>query len=120
MSKMVFIVDDNDVNRFIMTEVLEDQYNVISLPSAEKMFAKLESVVPDLILMDIEMPDMGGFEAIQKLKENADYADIPVIFVSSLSSDECEIKCFELGATDLIARPFNHGVFRCRVNARIK
>ena len=118
MNKTIFIVDDQDINGLMMTEVLEDQYNVILLPSAEKMFAKLESVVPDLIILDLMMPDMDGFEAIQKLKENADYADIPVILVSAMAG-EYEIKCFELGATDFITKPINDEVLKCRVKARI-
>ena len=120
MDNTIFVVDNNEVNGIILEEMLMDQYKVIFLHSAEKMYKALEKVVPNLIILDIGMPVIDGFEALQWLKESGDYADIPVICVSYRDDAESEIKCFDLGAIDYINRPFDRGVVRCRVKARIK
>ena len=85
MQKTVFIVDDNDTNLAMAKSALKEQYRVMTLPSAEKMFALLEKIKPDLILLDIEMPEMDGFEALQLLKDNEAYADIPVVFLTGMT-----------------------------------
>jgi putative two-component system response regulator len=68
--KSIFVVDDSDTNLSMAETVLEDKYNVMTMPSAAKMFTLLDKMTPDLILLDIEMPEMNGFTALQKLKSN--------------------------------------------------
>jgi len=70
MQKTIFVVDDKDTNLSMAKEALKEQYRVMTLPSAAKMFALIEKITPDLILLDIEMPEMDGFEALHPLKEN--------------------------------------------------
>ena len=71
MPRTIFVVDDNDTNLSMAKEALKDHYRVMTMPSAEKMFAMIEKITPDLILLDIEMPDMDGFEALQILKDES-------------------------------------------------
>ena len=106
MQKTIFVVDDNGTNLSMAEEALEDQYRVITLVSAAKMFTILEKVVPDLILLDIEMPEMDGFEAIQQLKAGA-HANIPVIFMTATADAANESRGKELGAVDFITKPFS-------------
>ena len=117
--KTIFIVDDKYTNLTMAEEVLESQYRIMTLSSAAKMFALLEKVIPDLILLDIEMPEMDGFEALQLLKDNKTYSNIPVIFLTSMSSSELEIRGLQLGAVDFITKPFTDLVLLNRVKNQL-
>jgi len=119
MPKTIFIVDDNDTNLAAAEEVLEDQYQVMTLPSASKMFALLEKIKPDLILLDIEMPEMDGFEALRRLKENDAHAQIPVIFLTGLNDAEIEARGFQLGVIDFITKPFSAPVLLNRIKTHL-
>ena len=119
MPKTIFIVDDNDTNLAAAEEVLEDQYQVMTLPSASKMFALLEKIKPDMILLDIEMPEMDGFEALRRLKENDAHAQIPVIFLTGLNDAEIEARGFQLGVIDFITKPFSAPVLLNRIKTHL-
>jgi len=103
--QMVFIVDDNDSNLTKAASALETDYRVLTMPSAEKMFTILGKKRPDLILLDVEMPEMNGLEAIAKLKENPEWKDIPVLFLTGWIDDALRSKALELGALDVIPKP---------------
>ena len=105
MQDTIFVVDDNGTNLSTAEEALESQYRVITLSSAARMFAILEKVTPALILLDIEMPEMGGFEAIKRLKSDEASAKIPVIFMTATADAANDGK--ELGAADIITKPFS-------------
>ena len=107
MQKIIYVVDDNDTNLSMAKEVLKEQYRVMTLPSAAKMFTLMEKIKPDLILLDIEMPEMDGFKALQQLKGNPVYADIPVIFLTGMTDSSVEARGFELGVIDFITKPFS-------------
>ena len=113
--KIIFIVDDNPTNLTVAESALDDSYLVITMSSAARMFTILKKIVPDLILLDIVMPDMDGFEAIKLLKANEFYSEIPVIFLTALSETETEAKGIELGAVDFISKPFSVPVLLNRV-----
>jgi len=115
MQKMIFVVDDSDTNLSVAEEVLEKQYRVMTLPSAVRMFTLLEKVVPDLILMDVNMPEMSGYEALKQLKKSNMYADIPVIFLTGLTDSTNEAYGIELGAVDFITKPFSEPVLLNRI-----
>jgi len=117
--KTIFVVDDSDTNLSMAENALEDLYCVMTLPSAAKMFTLLEKVTPDLILMDIEMPDMNGFEALQKLRAHDIYAHIPVVFLTALSDEAVEVQGFELGAVDFIIKPFSAPVLLNRIKTHL-
>ena len=119
MPKTIFVVDDNDTNLASAKEALKDQYRVMTLPSAEKMFALLEKITPDLILLDIEMPEIDGFEALHMLKGNSAQTDIPVVFLTSLSDSEVEVRGFQLGVIDFITKPFSAPVLINRIKTHL-
>ena len=115
MQKTIFVVDDNLTNLLMAENALEKQYLVITLSSASKMFKALERIHPDLILLDIEMPEMDGFEAIRRLKTNDSYANIPVIFLTAHDESNIEARGIELGAVDFIIKPFSDPVLLNRI-----
>ena len=107
MRKTVFVVDDNDTNLSMAKEALKDHYRVITMPSAAKMFMMMNKIAPDLILLDIEMPEMDGFEAIKRLKADGSYTAIPVVFMTATADDAGKTRGKELGAADFITKPFS-------------
>ena len=119
MQKTIFVVDDNDTNLSVAKEALKEYYRVMTLPSAAKMFSLIEKVKPDLILLDIEMPEMDGFEALSLLKKNDAQADIPVIFLTSMTDSAVEVRGFELGVIDFITKPFSAPVLQNRIKTHL-
>ena len=113
--KTIFVVDDNLTNLTAAEEALEKQYRVIALSSAAQMFKALDKFKPDLILLDIEMPTTSGFEAMKRLKASDAYANIPVIFLTSLTDATHEAYGIELGAVDFIMKPFSKPVLLNRI-----
>ena len=107
MPNTVFVVDDNGTNLSMAEEALEKEYRVITMSSAPRMFTILEKVSPDLILLDIEMPEMDGFEALKRLKAAESYAQIPVIFMTASDDAAAAERGKELGAADFITKPFS-------------
>ncbi|MCL2617221.1 MAG: response regulator [Defluviitaleaceae bacterium] len=106
MRKTIFIVDDSDTNLTQAEEVLEDHYTVITMSSAEKMFHLIDKKTPNLILLDIEMPEMDGLEAMERLQADNRLSAIPVIFLTGQREAATETRCFEMGAADFIGKPF--------------
>jgi putative two-component system response regulator len=115
MQKTVFVVDDNISNLAQAEEVLENDFLVITLSSAESMFKVLEKVHPDLVLLDIVMPGMSGLEALQRLQEEEKHAGIPVIFLTGLTDTDTETLGISLGAADFVTKPFSDAVLLNRV-----
>jgi putative two-component system response regulator len=115
MQKMIFVVDDSSTNLAVAEVALEQLYRVMTLPSAASMFAMLKKITPDLILLDIEMPDTNGFEALKQLKSNNLYSSIPVIFLTNMSDANNEAYGIELGAVDFISKPFSKPVLLNRI-----
>lgn len=112
----VLIVDDAPENIHFLMEILKDQYVVLAAVNGERALKiAAKSPAPDLILLDIMMPDMDGYEVCAKLKADSKTVNIPVLFVTALSSDEDEAKGLELGALDYIAKPFNPTFVKARV-----
>jgi CheY-like chemotaxis protein len=105
--KLLILVDDNPANLRIGKNVLSEMYTVATAPSAAKLFNLLENNRPVLILLDIDMPGMNGFEAIESLKLNKETKDIPVIFLTGMSDLRDEEKGRSLGAVDYITKPFD-------------
>jgi putative two-component system response regulator len=104
--KTIFIVDDSDINLVTVEEALEDHYDVMTMPSADRMFLLLEKMIPNLILLDIEMPIMNGFETLEKLKTSK-WANIPVLFLTGTINASIESKSSELGAVGILIKPFS-------------
>ena len=117
--KTIFIVDDSETNLATAKETLKDHYRVLNLPSAARMFDLLEKISPDLILLDIEMPEMDGFEALLRLKNNALHSNIPVIFLTSMADSSIEASGFQLGVVDFITKPFSAPVLMNRIKTHL-
>jgi len=115
MKKIIFVVDDNSTNLTVAEDALADHYQVIALPSAAVMFKALEKFCPDLILLDIDMPEITGFEAMEKLKADERYSNIPVIFLTGLNDSASEAHGIKLGAVDFIMKPFSEPVLLNRL-----
>jgi putative two-component system response regulator len=115
----IILVDDSEINLATGKNILRSFYHVISVPSAAKMFEVLEKVIPDLILLDIEMPEMNGYEAIKKLKADERYADIPVIFLTALNDAGSEVEGFDLGAADYVTKPFSAPMLLKRIEKEL-
>jgi DNA-binding response OmpR family regulator len=105
--KKIFLVDDNPTNLRAGKNVLSEAYEVFTLPSAAKMFDLLKEITPTLILLDIEMPQMDGYEALAVLKSTSATSSIPVIFLTGKMNPEHEKKGRDLGAVDYITKPFD-------------
>ena len=104
--KKIIAVDDIPENLTAIRNTLKDLYEVYPCPSAMKMFELLEHVKPDLIMLDVGMPDMDGYEAIKKLKSDERFKSVPVIFLSAMSDENSEMEGLKLGAVDYIHKPF--------------
>ena len=115
----VLLVDDNKPSLKLGKDVLKLIYKVYSAPSAERMFYILQRIVPDVILLDIAMPDMDGFEAIRILKADARLADIPVIFLTAKYDNESEATGFDLGASDYVVKPYSAPLLIRRIENQI-
>jgi len=118
--KTIFIVDDNDTNLMAAITALDNTYKTFPLPSAAKMFKLLEKIIPDLILLDIDMPEMDGFQAMSVLKSDEKLKTIPVIFLTAKNDAESEIHGFEMGALDFINKPFSAPVLIRRIETHIE
>jgi putative two-component system response regulator len=114
--KVIFLVDDNPTNLAAGKNMLKDDYKVYPIPSSDIMFDLLENVEVDLILLDIEMPDMDGYEAIKKLKDDERYVDIPVIFLTMKTDEGSELEGLSLGAIDYVTKPFNAPLLLKRIS----
>ena len=117
--RCIFLVDDNIVNLNTGKNALQDKYTVITIPSGERLFTALKKLKPDLILLDIEMPGMNGYDTIKGLKINAETASIPVIFLTAKNANEDELIGLSLGAVDYIAKPFSPPILLKRVELHL-
>ncbi len=105
--KKIMLVDDNVANLATGRHFLKPFYDVYTASSAAQMFEILEKVLPDLILLDVDMPQMDGHEVIRKLKRTRRFSAVPVIFLTSLSDEKSELRGFDLGAVDYVSKPFS-------------
>ena len=105
--KTIIIVDDNDANLTACKKILKPYYIVYPAPSAAKMLDLLEhNIVPDMILLDVEMPDINGYEAARMLKNTEAHKKIPIIFLTARNDAISEMEGLNLGALDYIHKPF--------------
>jgi DNA-binding response OmpR family regulator len=104
--RKIMCVDDVHYSLMATKERLKRQYEIFPAQSAEQMFELLDNVKPDMILLDVNMPEENGFEAIEKLKADSRYAGIPVIFLTIQKDKKSIMKGMSLGAVDFLAKPF--------------
>jgi len=117
----VLVVDDIVANTTLVKSVLAPLgYQILTANDGVKALEVVKNDKPDLVLLDVMMPNMNGHEVVQRLKANPDTKDIPVIFITALNDVRNIVKGFEFGAGDYIVKPFDINVLRVRVNNQIK
>lgn len=118
--KTILMIDDVRFNLATARDVLKDEYILYEALSAKEGFEILEDTIPDLILLDIVMPEMDGYEMLCKLKESRRLRGIPVIFLTAETNSQSEVKGFDLGAVDFITKPFVAPVMKRRIATQLE
>jgi putative two-component system response regulator len=118
--KTIMIVDDTEMNIDILVEALQDEYELIVGINGLEAMELIEEQKPDLILLDIMMPEMDGYEVLQKLKKNPELNHIPVILLSAITDSGSKTKGFSLGAVDYVIKPFEIVEVKARVETQLR
>jgi PleD family two-component response regulator len=116
----ILVVDDAAENLMIMESILATDYSLKLFKESSEALEYAFANPPDLILLDIMMPNIDGFETCRRLKANPKLADIPVIFITSKNEDEYEERGFSVGASDFIHKPINAPILIARVKTHLK
>ena len=116
----ILIVDDDKANLLYLNQLLCEEYTIYTVRDAKETVERADEYTPDLILLDILMPEMNGYDVLEKLKESDKTENIPVVFITGLSDREDEIKGLGSGAEDYIVKPFNDEIVKLRIHNQIK
>ncbi|MBN4052760.1 diguanylate cyclase [Roseiflexus sp. AH-315-K22] len=120
-SPIVLVIDDSkDVHRLLAARMRKEDYSFVSAYSGEEGLRLVAEVKPSIILLDLNMPEMDGFEVLRKIKEMPDLRDRPVIVISGRSSAQDKVVAFDLGAADYVTKPFDLMELRVRVRAALR
>lgn len=120
MKNSILIVDDSPFISKVLVDILQDEYEVMSAANGVEALSIAKEKKPELILLDVEMPDMDGFEVLKRLKKDDDMARIPVIFLTGMVSPKYEEKGFICGAVDYITKPYNPTIVKLRVKTHME
>lgn len=115
----VLIIDDNGINLRTAKEALDDYYEVITVNSCKMALRYLEQHTPDIILLDIQMPEIDGFETMAAIRSLPQTEDTPIIFLTAQNNIDDEIRGLELGAVDYIHKPFQPQIMRMRIRTQL-
>ncbi|MRW82769.1 diguanylate cyclase [Pseudoduganella sp. FT26W] len=119
-TQKVLVADDDTVNRQVLAELLKPEYTVLLAKNGEQALERATRHLPDLILLDVMMPDMDGYQVLRSLRADEQTANIAVIFISGLGRPEDEAIGLKMGAADYIAKPFNETVVMARVAMQLQ
>lgn len=117
--KTLLLVDDEPLNLRLLTQILQDDYRLLVAKSGANALALAAAHLPDLVLLDVMMPDMTGHEVCARLKADPALQHVPVVFVTALSDEVDEAMGFELGAVDYITKPYGSSVVKARVRTHL-
>lgn len=117
--KMIFLVDDDMTNLTIAQKIIVEYYDIFTFNSAARLLKALEKKIPDLILLDIEMPEMNGYEALKIIKDDIRLKAVPVIFLTARYESESELVGLSLGAADYITKPFAPSLLLKRIEMHL-
>lgn len=120
MKNIILVVDDDKTNLTLAQKILLSQYRIAATNSGKAALKYLEHNHPDLILLDINMPEMDGFEVMEQIRGDKRTADIPIIFLTADDKADTEIRCFQMGAMDFVRKPFIPDVLMSRVSKTIE
>ncbi len=115
----LLVVDDERINRMLLEDLIEDRYELGMASSGEACLASVKQRVPELILLDVSMPGIDGFETCRRLKSSPDTRSIPIIFLTARITIEDERKGLQLGAVDYITKPFSESILLARINTHL-
>ena len=113
--KKILVIDDNKTTLAMAKQAIGDEYAVIAVISGYQGLKYLERDTPDLILLDLNMPEMDGKQTMQKIKANDKWSEIPIIILTVENNPQTEVECLEIGAVDFIAKPFVPQVMKTRI-----
>lgn len=112
----ILIVDDEIVSRYTMEALLESEnHTLVFAENGEQGLQKAETLQPDLVLLDVMMPGMNGFEVCRRLRANPKFQELPVVMVTAWDEPTARTRCLEIGANDVICKPFNRADLHSRV-----
>ncbi len=120
MKKIILIVDDDRLTLSTAQNLLGDTYKVVAVNSGKQAYKYLDRHIPDLILLDINMPEIGGFEIMKALQADPRWMKIPVVFLTADRSSETEVECFRVGACDFISKPFEPQIMLSRIKSTLE
>lgn len=120
MNSTIIAIDDSVEVLLSIGATLDSDYDIRVATSGVEGLALVAELHPDLILLDIMMPGVNGFEICKRLQQDAALKDIPVIFLTSLDRAEDEVRCFEIGGVDFVSKPFSPIVLRSRVATQVR
>lgn len=115
---VVLVVDDNEVNRDLLTRRLQRQgHRIVVAENGRQALERIREQPFDLVLLDIMMPEMNGYEVLERIKSDPELRHIPVVMISALDDIESVVRCIELGAEDYLFKPFNPTLLKARISA---
>ncbi len=121
MDKKILVIDDEVTIRTLLDKFLSNQYDVIALENGQEALSWLQSGnMPDLIIVDMEMPSMNGFEFLQQVKSSGYFHSIPVMMLSGIDSSAERVKCLKSGALDFMIKPFNPEELMIKIEILLK
>jgi len=116
----VLVVDDNKINRLTLERTLQEQgHTSTSAENGRIALQMLGEEAFDVVLLDIEMPEMDGYETLEHIKNNSGWRHIPVIVISAVEEMDSVLRCIEMGAADYLPKPFNPALLAARLNASL-
>lgn len=118
-NKSILVVDDEPTNLRVLNQILNDSYKLIFAKSGQEALRLIEKEAPSLILLDVMMPGMTGYEVCEYLKQKSQFKSIPIIFITALNDPEDEAKGLTLGAVDYISKPVSPAVVKARVKTHL-
>jgi class 3 adenylate cyclase len=117
----ILVVDDNEINRQLLLRMLKKmQHQVVLATDGKEALAVMQSADPDLVLLDIMMPEMDGYEVLEYRKNDGILRHIPVVMITAVDDIESVVRCIELGAEDYLLKPFNPVLLRARIDASLE
>jgi len=112
---VMLIVDDVEINRVVLTQFFQDEYQIIEAENGQEAMSVIEQQPVSIVLVDLVMPIMDGFQMISIMKRNDQYAGIPVVVMTANNDGDSEARAMEMGAADFITKPYNPTIVRCRI-----
>ena len=112
---VMLIVDDVEINRVVLTQFFQEEYQIIEAENGQEAMALIERQPVSIVLVDLVMPIMDGFQMISMMKRNDQFAGIPVVVMTANNDGDSEARAMEMGAADFITKPYNPTIVRCRI-----